>query len=154
MSHTPRHFPVWPVWNTPFDGNPVWPQDGESMKNIYAFDYDSSPTQPREGKAMSRISDNEIRLIVLESKEFAYAAGEKLRDELTNEQAALLAYYMLAGGLGEKFLAYAIGVLQPILKKALDSEIEDYKYKHDLNEEPDDCSAFKEHRELNPEDYE
>ena len=124
------------------------------MKNIFAFDYDSSPTQPREGKAMSRISDNEIRLKVLESKEFAYAAGEKLRDELTNEQAALLAYYMFTGQIkSPTFLSCALEILQPLLKHALDREIEDYKYKHDLNDETDDCSAFKEHRELNPENY-
>ena len=154
MSHTPRHFPVWPVWNTPFDGNPVWPQDGESMKNIYAFDYDSKPTQPKEGKAMNRISDSEIRLKVLESKEFAYAAGEKLRDELTNEQATLLAHYLFARSDIGKFNEVALAATYPLLKQVLDSETEDYKYKHNLNEEPDDCSAFKEHRDLNPERYE
>lgn len=111
------------------------------MKNIHAFDYDSKPTQPREAKPMSRISDSEIRLKVLESKEFAYAAGEKLRDELTNEQAALLGYYILAfpsPDEDEAFKICAWNILSPILKQVLESEIESYKDKHDLNYDPEE----------------
>ena len=109
------------------------------MKNIHAFDYDSKPTQPREAKPMSRISDSEIRLKVLESKEFAYAAGEKLRDELTNEQAATLARYIFAQDAPlESFKFYALEVLCPILMQVLDSETESYKDKHDLNCDPEE----------------
>ena len=113
------------------------------MKNINAYNYDSKPTQPREAKAMKRISDSEIRLKVLESKEFAYAAGEKLRDELTNEQAALLGYYLLAKDVdtvfdSEMFHDHAWDILYPLLKQVLDSEIEDYKDKHELNYDPEE----------------
>lgn len=108
------------------------------MKNINAFDYDSKPTQPREGKAMNRISDSEIRLKVLESKEFAYAAGEKLRDNLENEQIALLAHYLFASKDIEKASAYALDILRPILKRTLDSEVEEYKDKHELNYDPEE----------------
>lgn len=88
---------------------------------------------------MSRISGSEICLKVLESKEFAYAAGEKLRDELTNERAALLAYYLFTGGQSEtKLLSYVLDTFQPILKKVLDSEVEDYKDKHELNYDPEE----------------
>jgi hypothetical protein len=110
------------------------------MKNIHAFDYDSKPTQPREAKPMSRISDSEIRLKVLESKEFAYAAGEKLRDELTNEQAALLGYYLFSGLSPAYFDNNAYEIIYPILKKVLESEIESYKDKHDLNYDPEELS--------------
>ena len=109
--------------------------------------------QPREGKAMSRISDKEVRMIVLESKEFAYAAGEKLRDELTNEQAAMLGYYMLANPSNDNLARYCTEVIYPVLQTVLRSEIEAYKDKHNLNDEVDDCSVFKEHRELKPENY-
>jgi hypothetical protein len=102
---------------------------------------------------MTRISDSEIRLKVLESKEFAYAAGEQLRDELTNEQAAMIGYYIFTGGGNDKLLPYLLDILCPIMSKVLDSEIEDYKDKHSLNDEMDDCSAFKNHREENPELY-
>ena len=95
---------------------------------------------------MSRISDSEIRLKVLESKEFAYAAGEKLRDELTNEQAALLGYFLFAKHrLDERefniepFNSYVLDVLYPILKKVLKSEVEDYKDKHELNYDPEEA---------------
>ena len=102
---------------------------------------------------MIRISDSEIRLKVLESKEFAYAAGENLRDELTNEQAALLGYFIFTRTHSSAFNLCAWDILYPLLKKTLDSEIEAYKDKHNLNDETDDCSDFKEHRELNPDHY-
>ena len=109
------------------------------MPNIFAFDYDNKPTQPRDGKAMTRISDSEIRRKVLESKEFAYAAREKLRDELTNEQAALLSYYLFMGGQHEsKLLSYVLDTFQPILEKVLKSEVEEYKDKHELNYDPEE----------------
>ena len=108
------------------------------MKNIHAFDYDSKPTQPREAKPMSRISDSEIRLKVLESKEFAYAAGEKLRDELTNEQAALMGYQLFSGLPIAYFENSSYEILAPILRTVLDSEIESYKDKHDLNYDPEE----------------
>lgn len=123
------------------------------MKQYPSFG-SSHVDQPREAKPMSRISDSEIRLKVLESKEFAYSAGEKLRDELTNEQAALLGYSLLGNRHQDNFALYAREIIYPILKKVLENEIEDYKDKHSLNnDEMDDCSEFKNHREENPEMY-
>ena len=94
--------------------------------------------QPREGKAMSRISNSEIRLKVLETKEFAYAAGEKLRDELTNEQAALFGYYMFANPSNDNLARYCLEVIYPVLLTVLNSEVEDYKDKHKLNYDPEE----------------
>ncbi len=104
---------------------------------------------------MARISDSEIRLKVLESPEFAYAAGEKLRDELTNEQAALMAHrlFSVLSRFDLSFGDYAAEIIMPILKQVLEIEIEAYKDKHCINDEVDDCSAFKEHRDTNPERY-
>ena len=96
---------------------------------------------PPEPKSTSRVmSDNEIKQVVLESKEFAYAVGEKLRDCLTNEQASLIAYYMLRGvRVGEKVDDHMrdLGILiteelKPIIKKTLDNEIKEYKNKNDI----------------------
>lgn len=100
-----------------------------------------------------KLSESEIKQIVLESKEFAYAAGEKLRDELTNEQAALLGYYMLVNPSSENLARYCTEIIYPIMSAVLVSEVEYYKDKHCLNEKMDDCSAFKNHREENPEMY-
>jgi hypothetical protein len=100
--------------------------------------------QPREAKPMNRISDSEIRLKVLESREFAYAAGEKLRDELTNEQAAVLGYYLFTNPSNENLAKYCMEVIYPILSKVLYNEIEDYKDKNSIAYEPGDCSAFEE----------
>ena len=105
-------------------------------------------------KMSMKMSDSEIRLKVLESKEFAYAAGEQLRDNLTNEQAALLGYYLFGkAGSPDDFYIYALECIAPIMKQVLNSEIDDYNDRHCINEETDDCSAFKEHLDMNPERY-
>lgn len=87
---------------------------------------------------MARISDSEIRLKVLESPEFAYSAGEWVRDNFDNEQAALLAYYLYASKDIEKAAAYALEILRPSLKHALEVEIDAYKDKHELNYDPEE----------------
>jgi hypothetical protein len=101
--------------------------------------------QPREGKPSMTISDREIKHKVLESKEFAYSAGEQLRDNMTNEQAALIAYYLFneCPGVDSIHRKIDIGRLTIehfgiLLKKVLDSEIEAYKDKHGISYDPEE----------------
>ena len=97
---------------------------------------------PPEPKSTIRgMSDNEIKQVVLESSDFAYSVGEALRDNLTNEQAALIAFYMLRNvRVGEKLEDFqrdlgilVIEELKPIVEKTMKFEIEEYKIKHNIN---------------------
>ena len=100
-----------------------------------------------------KMSDKEIRNKLLESddpKGWKYSIGEQMRDNLTNDQAAMLAYYVYIcdmANLGRYFEE----IMGPTIRKTMINEIERYKDKHSMNDEQDDCSAFKEHRDLNPE---
>ena len=102
---------------------------------------------------MAVISDREIRNKLLESddpKGWKYSIGEQMRDNLTNEQAAMLAYFFYVGdrmGLGH----YFIEVMGPAIEKTMASEIERYKDTHDITVGRDDLSAYKEHRDLTEE---
>ena len=102
---------------------------------------------------MSRISDSEIRNKILDSDDpvgWKYSIGEQMRDNLTNEQAAMLAYLFYAGdycNLGHYFGE----IMAPVIRRTMLNEIERYKDTHEITIGRDDCSAYKEHRDLTEE---
>lgn len=107
------------------------------------------------------LSDKEIRNKLLESDDPAgwkYSIGEQMRDNLTNEQAAMLAYYYyralkydLQYGDVISLARYFMEIMGPVIEKTMDNEIEKYKEKHDITYGQDDCSSYKEHRDLTEE---
>lgn len=95
---------------------------------------------------MLTISDKEIRQKLLESndpKGWNYSIGEQMRDNLTDDQAAMLAYHYYRGDI-TALVEYFREIIGPIIEKAMAREIEQYKEKNDIIYGRDDCSAYKE----------
>lgn len=81
------------------------------------------------------LSDKEIRAKLLESndpKGWKYSIGEQMRDNLTDGQAAVLAYYYYRDLITKPSDAEALGnyfkeIMGPIIEKTMAWEIERYK---------------------------
>lgn len=78
---------------------------------------------------MPVMSDKEIRNKLLESddpKGWKYSIGEQMRDNLTDGQAAMLAYYYFQRDFTN--LGYYLAeIMKPVIEKAMANEIEEYK---------------------------
>lgn len=84
---------------------------------------------------MSIMSDKEIRQILLESNDQAgwkYSIGEQMRDNLTDDQAAMLARYYYDSFASDELAMYFDEIMGPIIEKTMKNEIERYKLSHSI----------------------
>lgn len=85
----------------------------------------------------------------LESRKFAMHFGDRMRDELSDEHAAMLAYY-----IENRDDAEVGRLLREIFRPHI-KEVLEFMEETDPEPRParGDIEAFKEHRDLNPELY-